>query len=71
MVQSAVVAQGDYAGVVDPVAAHAGVGLIARRAGGCGGLRSGEVGRVRGAPAQGAVRTLVVVVGGEPVEQGP
>jgi len=68
VVESAVVAQGDDAGVVDAVAADpvVAVGPGAGRRG----LRSGRVGDGRGAAVQGAVRPAVVVLVPEGVELG-
>ena len=70
VVQAAVVAQGDDAGVVDAVAADP---LMRRRDAGGGGFGAGGVGGGRGrgpGPAQGAVRALEVVVLAEVVELG-
>jgi hypothetical protein len=67
VVESSVVAQGDHAGVVDAVPADP---LVAGVDAGGGGFRSAGVGRRGCAPGEGAVRSLLVVVGAEGVELG-
>jgi hypothetical protein len=69
VVQPAVVAQGDDTGVVDAVAADPLVAwCVGGGGGGGGGFWAGGVGRSGGAPVEGTVRAVGVVVGGEPVE---
>ena len=68
VVQAAVVAQGDDAGVVDAVVADAVVAGVDRGAGGDG-FRAGGVGLRGCPPAQRAVRPDLVVVVPELVEQ--
>jgi hypothetical protein len=68
VVQAAVVADGDDAGVVDAVAADAVVGGGAEPGG--AGFGAGGPGGGGGGAGQGAVWPLVVVVAGEPVELG-
>jgi hypothetical protein len=69
VVQAAVVAQGDDAGVVDAVVADAVVAGVDRGAGGDG-LGPGRVGLRGGAPVQCPVWPDGVVVAAESVEQG-
>jgi hypothetical protein len=66
VVQSAVVSQGDGAGLVDLVVADAAVGVDGGPCG--GGLGSGGVGLPGGPAVQGPVRPDVVVVAAEPGE---
>ena len=69
VVQAAVDPEGEFAISIDPVAAHAVVGVGCPVAG--SGLRAGCVGGGGGGPVgQGAVRPLAVVEAGEVVEQG-
>jgi hypothetical protein len=69
VVEAAAVAQGDGAVVIEPVGADPVVGVAGPVAGGGFGTRL--VGSGGGGPVgQGAVRPLVVVDGGEVVQQG-
>jgi hypothetical protein len=69
VVELAIVAEGDAAGGVDDVAADAVVGVGGAVAG--GGFGPGGVGGSGGGPVrEGAVRPLLVVIGGERVELG-
>ena len=70
VVQSAGDAQGDAAAVVDAVVADPVVGVGVAAGGGLGLGQAGVEGRWGGPVRQGPVRSVVVVLGGERVEQG-
>jgi hypothetical protein len=67
VVQAAVAAQGEFAVAVDDVLADS---VVSWREGAGAGFRAALVGGVRGDPAEGSVRSMLVVGLAEPVELG-